>query len=218
MTMPFQNAEVTGTVYGIALNDKAQRDRLAATFAEPPYKAPPKAPVLYIKPRNCLRYCGAPTPVPAELSALKVAATVALLFERDLTRAVPEEVRSALAGACLALDISEPIDSFYRPAIRQMCRDGFLPLGRFASVPERFGDIVTEVDGREVHRWSLDALVRPIEAAAAEISGFMTLRAGDLLLVGVPGDAPLASVGGTITVQSAGLNALSASLVPEQGQ
>ena len=41
-----------GTVYGTLLN---YRDALAAmgdSLSQPPYKAPPKAPILYIKPPN----------------------------------------------------------------------------------------------------------------------------------------------------------------------
>ena len=36
----------TGTVYGTLLNFRAEFDALAPQMAQPPYKAPPKAPVL----------------------------------------------------------------------------------------------------------------------------------------------------------------------------
>ena len=41
-----------GTVYGALLNDRATVQRLAPQFDSAPYKAAPRAPVLYIKPRN----------------------------------------------------------------------------------------------------------------------------------------------------------------------
>ena len=47
-------AMIAGTAYGVALNDREQRMRLAAAFEGPPYGKPPQRPVLYIKPRNCL--------------------------------------------------------------------------------------------------------------------------------------------------------------------
>ncbi len=87
--------------------------------------------------------------MPAALNGVQAAATVGLLFAADLTAAEPADVRAWVGAACLALDVSQPSDSFYRPAIMQQCRDGFLPLGGFAALPAAFGDIVTELDGQE---------------------------------------------------------------------
>ena len=42
----------TGTVYGALLNFRAELDALAPQMNQPPYKAPPKAPVLYVKTAN----------------------------------------------------------------------------------------------------------------------------------------------------------------------
>ena len=43
---------MTGTVYGVLLNFQAERDALGERMSLPPYQAPPRAPVLYIKPAN----------------------------------------------------------------------------------------------------------------------------------------------------------------------
>ncbi len=207
---------IAGAAYGVALNDRNLLSSHQQAFAEAPYKAPPKAPVLYIKTRNCLTTGGAP--VLTDLKAVQAAATIGVLFARDLTRASPGEVRAAIGAVCLALDVSEPSDSYYRPAIRQQCRDGFLPLGALTALPSTFEDIVTQIDGKEVHRWSLDRLVRPLETAASEISAFMTLQAGDLLLLGLAADAPTAQPGQTVTVSSRGLPVLTTAIVPEAGR
>ncbi len=45
---------IAGTIYGVVLNDRPQHEQMADSFAMPPYKAAPQAPVLYIKTRNCL--------------------------------------------------------------------------------------------------------------------------------------------------------------------
>ena len=205
----------SGTAYGVALNDAELVNNWAAAFSAAPYKAPPRSPVLYVKPRSCFSVGGAAIPLPADVSRVQVAATVAILFAGDLCRAGPEAVRASIGAACLALDVSEPCDSYYRPPVRQQCRDGFLPMGRFAGLPESFAEIVTEIDGVEVHRWSLERLLRPLEALAADISGFMTLGAGDLLLLGLAGDAPTATAGQSIKVSSRGLPALQTRVVPE---
>ena len=41
-----------GTVYGVLLNSNDEFAALAAQMTSPPYKTPPKAPVLYIKTAN----------------------------------------------------------------------------------------------------------------------------------------------------------------------
>ena len=41
-----------GTVYGTLLNQQATVQRLSPQFDSAPYKAAPRAPVLYLKPRN----------------------------------------------------------------------------------------------------------------------------------------------------------------------
>lgn len=213
MATPY--ATLSGAAFGVALNDAAQLANLADAFAQPPYTTPPKAPVLYVKPRTCFSFGGAATPLPADLDHVRMAAAIGVLFARDVAGASPDAVRGAVAAACLVLDVSAPSDGFYRPPIRQQCRDGFLPVGGFAALPAAFGEIVTEIDGREAHRWSLDRLVRPLETLVSEISDFMTLSAGDLLLLGVPGDAPSASAGQSVRVSSAGLPTLTTVITPE---
>jgi 5-oxopent-3-ene-1,2,5-tricarboxylate decarboxylase/2-hydroxyhepta-2,4-diene-1,7-dioate isomerase len=208
---------ISGTAYGTVLNDRRQLGGLSAAFLDAPYKAPPRAPVLYIKPRTCFGFGGAPVVVPSELDEVEAAATVGLLFSADVVAASPAAALAGVGAACLALDVAEPHASFYRPAIRERCRDGFLPLGGFASVPADLAaqDIVTFIDGQEAHRWSLSRLARPIAELVSEISGFMSLRAGDLLLVGLPGDAPRVSAGRRVEVRMAEAPTLSVPFVAE---
>lgn len=205
---------ISGTAYGVALNDRDQLAALDGALHAPPHGSPPKAPVLYIKPRNCFSFGGAPAP--PEVKAVRIAATVAVQFQRELMKARPEEVRPAIGAACLALDLCEAGADYFRPPIPQLCRDGFLPLGGFAALPAKFGEIVTEIDGKPAHRWSLERLHRPLETLAADISAFMTLRAGDILLIGLAGDAPEAAPGASIAVHSQGLPSLTTSIVRSQ--
>ena len=57
----------TGTVYGTLLNFRAEFDALAPQMAEPPYKAPPKAPVLYVKTANTCSPHGSAIAMPAQV-------------------------------------------------------------------------------------------------------------------------------------------------------
>ena len=199
---------IAGAIYGVILNDEEELSRLAPAFSEKPYQAPPRAPVVYIKPLACVRTADAAVPMPADVAELEAAPTLALLFARDASGIDEGAAMACVGAACLALDISIPGADYYRPAIAQRCRDGFLPLGAFAG-PVGAAEMVTSVDGVAVHRWSTARLVRGVPALIRDLAAFMTLRAGDLLLVGLPGDAPRVRVGQSIRVEAGGLPTLS---------
>ena len=199
---------IAGAIYGVILNDDAERLQLAQAFNEKPYQAPPQTPVVYIKPRGCVSVGRAAVPMPADVTELEAAPTLALLFARDACGVDEGTAMSCVGAACLALDISIPGANYYRPAVAQRCCDGFLPLGAFAG-PVGSADMVTTVDGAPVHRWSTDRLVRGIPLLIRDLAAFMTLRAGDLLLVGLPGDAPRVRAGQSVRVEAGGLPTLS---------
>lgn len=190
-----------GHIYGVILNDRDERDRLAPAFAEKPYLAPPKAPVVYMKPATTLA---------SGVIALKpgaqtvAAATLALLIERDTTGVDAAQALDCIGASALAIDLSYPEANHYRPAVAQRNADGFLALGAWGwpTIPNR---ISTLVDGRAAHMWSLDRLVRSVPQLIADISAFLTLRVGDVLMVGLPGDAPRVRAGQTLLAQAEGL-------------
>ncbi len=57
-------------------------------------------------------------------------------------------------------------------------------------------------------------MVRDAASLISDISSFMTLAAGDLLLVGLPHDAPRARPGDLVRVECAGLAPLAARFQP----
>lgn len=201
------------TVYGVALNDHATLQRMEAAFHEPPYRAPPKAPVLYIKPRNTHAANGATVCVPADPGEVQVNATVGLVLGRPATRVHANDALSYLAGYLIASDVSLPHASVYRPALRQRCRDGFLPMGAPVPVDGGFdlgqAQAVTFINGTEVDRRGFAALVRPAAQLLADVTAFMTLDTGDVLLVGAADVVPLARPGDAVRIEIAGLGSLS---------
>lgn len=207
---------IAGTAYGVALNDRAEREGLGDEFTHEPYRKAPVAPVLYIKPRNC--FVGPRAHVQLDDGEEVVAAaTIGLLFGSAATRPDRRNALDHVAAVCLALDVFEPHASFYRPAIKERCRDGFLPMGAFVpfNADVLAHDIETLVDGELTHRWSLRRLVRDCAELVTDVAAFMTLEAGDLLLVGVPGDAPRVRTGARVEVRKVGLPALEITLVGE---
>jgi 5-oxopent-3-ene-1,2,5-tricarboxylate decarboxylase/2-hydroxyhepta-2,4-diene-1,7-dioate isomerase len=195
---------IVGTVYGVALNDAAERATLAPRFIETPYLAPPQAPVLYIKSRNCLVTSPAEVRLDDDVTEVEVGATIGVIFGRDASRESPDSALSAIAAACLVADLSDPHDSYYRPAVRARCRDGFLPFGAAAAFTSELLDsvVTTRIDGESVHRWALERTVRDVATLIVDITAFMTLEAGAVLLVGLPGDGVRIKAGHRVTIHA----------------
>lgn len=202
---------VAGNIYGVVLNDAAERERLAPQFAEKPYAAAPRAPVVYMKPLASV--ATGTVGVPAA-TGLVASTTVAVLIARDTGKVAESDVTACLGGMALALDLSLPAASYYRPAVAQKNGDGRLALGSFAApaLPER---IRLLADGTLIHEWPLDRLFRKVDTLVADLGAFLTLKAGDVLLVGLPGDAPVIRPGQHLRVEADGLPALEVTTMEE---
>jgi len=207
----------SGTVYGVLLNFRAEVEALAPQMDQPPYKAPPKAPVLYVKTANTWTPTGGAVPVPARVPEVEVGATVGLVLGRDAARLSEAEALAAVGGMVLAADLSLPHSSYYRPAIREKCFDGALPLGEIHPPGELSRvELGVEIDGKAVDGWSLASLLRDPARLLANVTAFMTLRAGDVLLLGVRYDAPRAASGSRVRIVATGLGALEFEIAKEQ--
>lgn len=208
--------QVSGTVYGVILNDAASVQKIGS-LEEAPYKGAPKAPALYIKPGNTRAACGAAVDLPAGAKTVEVAATIGLVMGRAAGRLTAENALEAVAGIVLAADLSLPHASYYRPAIREKCFDGSLPLSSVKPLVD-LGQLVlnTEIDGKVVESRSLAGLIRQPAQLLADVTEFMSLRQGDVLLVGVSYQAPQAAAGSKITLSAEGVGSLSFTIAGEE--
>jgi 5-oxopent-3-ene-1,2,5-tricarboxylate decarboxylase/2-hydroxyhepta-2,4-diene-1,7-dioate isomerase len=201
---------IDGTVYGALLNFKGTLVALDEAMRQPPYQAPPKAPVLYLKPWNTWRRYRDPIPVPDGVEALEMGGTLGVVIGRTARRVREEAALSHVAGYMVVNDVTVPHESLHRPSIRQRCQDGFCPVGPWVSAREQVGDpdnleIRIHVDGELRCRNTTANLVRPIARLIAEVTEFMSLSAGDVLLVGLPDNAPQARAGQTVRVEIDGI-------------
>ncbi|MBA4254634.1 MAG: hypothetical protein C0445_02030 [Polaromonas sp.] len=207
-----------GTVYGTLLN---HRDALAALGEQvhaAPYKAPPKAPILYIKPRNTWAQTGDAVVVPADAPELEMGATLGLVIGRTACRVSAANALSFVAGYVVMNDISVPHTAVYRPSMRFKCRDGFCPMGEVVANdtidPDNLA-ITVALDGEVVHRSSTAGLIRPVAQLLADVTEFMTLHPGDVLAVGVAAGAPRARAGQRVRITIEGIGQLEHTLVAE---
>ncbi|CAE6748968.1 Homoprotocatechuate catabolism bifunctional isomerase/decarboxylase [Paraburkholderia aspalathi] len=211
-------APVSGAVYGTLLNDRAALAALGEAVHAAPYKAPPKAPILYLKPRNTLAGHRARVAVPDDALGVEVGASLGIVIGRTATRVSAEQAFDYIAGYTLVADLSVPHASVYRPSVRFRARDGFCVIGpavvaaRYVATPDNLA-IRVSLPGCEVFTASTASSVRSVAQLLADVTDFMTLSAGDVITLGVPHGSPVAHIGDTATLSIGGLPPLEVSFV-----
>ena len=205
--------KVSGTVYGVVLNDHASVRKIGDALAAAPYKGAPKAPAMYIKPANTRVAESVTVNLPKGAKNVEVGATVGLVMGRAAARLTRANALDAVAGIVLAGDLSLPHDSYYRPAIREKCFDGALPIGSVKPLVDLSNLVITtEIDGKIVEQRSLADLVRDPVQLLVDVTEFMTLSQGDVLLLGVSYMAPQAAAGSQVKISAEGVGSIQFSI------
>jgi 5-oxopent-3-ene-1,2,5-tricarboxylate decarboxylase/2-hydroxyhepta-2,4-diene-1,7-dioate isomerase len=199
-----------GTVYGTLMNFRGELDALGPKMNEAPYQAPPKAPVLYVKPANTWTENGRPIALPAHVPEVELGATVAMVMKSA----------REIAGYVLMLDVSVPHESFFRPPVKFKCLDGFLGIGDRVRARNEAGDpavfkLEVRVNGELKQTVRFSQLVRPAEKLLADVSEFMTLGEGDMLMLGCDAGRPRARVGDRVEIFMPALGTLGHNFVAE---
>jgi 5-oxopent-3-ene-1,2,5-tricarboxylate decarboxylase/2-hydroxyhepta-2,4-diene-1,7-dioate isomerase len=209
-----------GTVYGTLLNHASFFTQLGDAVDRPPYKGAPKAPVLFVKPRNTWVGAGDPVEIPAEFPELQAAASVGMVISRDACALSPANALDHVAGFLIVNDVSVPHAHYYRPSIRFKARDGFCPLGTLVPIREvPNADALmmhTYVDGVRRQTTSTEEMLRSSRQLLADVTEFMTLSAGDILCLGSAAGPPRVRPGQVVTVEIERLGALSNPFIAER--
>jgi 5-oxopent-3-ene-1,2,5-tricarboxylate decarboxylase/2-hydroxyhepta-2,4-diene-1,7-dioate isomerase len=210
----------TGAVVGTLLNFRDALAALGDAVHAAPYNSPPRAPVLYLKPANTWIAHRATIPLPAGVPALVMGATLGVVIGRTACRVPAGRALEFVGGYTIVNDVCEPHASVYRPAIRQRCRDGFCAIGPWVVARDEVASpdaltISVHVNGELRCANSTAGLVRGVAQLIADVTEFMTLGEGDLLLVGTPADAPLAGAGDSVRIAIDGIGMLENTIAAE---
>jgi 5-oxopent-3-ene-1,2,5-tricarboxylate decarboxylase / 2-hydroxyhepta-2,4-diene-1,7-dioate isomerase len=192
-----------GTVYGTLMNFRGELEALGDKMNEAPYKAPPKAPVLYVKPANTWTENGGAIPLPANVPQVEVGATVAMVMKSA----------REIEGFVLMNDLSIPHESLFRPPVKFKCLDGFLGIGDRIRARNEAGDpavfkLEVRVNGELRQTVRFSQLVRSADKLLADVSEFMTLGEGDMLMLGCDVGRPRVKVGDTVLISMPALGTL----------
>lgn len=202
--------QVKGCVYGTLMNFRSELDALGAAMNEPPYKEPPKAPVLYVKTANTFSADGAQIVLPARVPEVEVGATVGMVMGSG----------GELAGYVLLNDLSIPHMSFFRPPVQYRCLDGFLGVGSRLRPRAEAGDpaifvLRVHINGQLRQTVRFNDLVRPADRLLADVREFMTLAPGDVLMLGCDIARPRVRAGDRVEISMPALGKLTNTLVAE---
>jgi 5-oxopent-3-ene-1,2,5-tricarboxylate decarboxylase/2-hydroxyhepta-2,4-diene-1,7-dioate isomerase len=212
---PSPDLPIHGTVYGVLLNSQAEWQTATPLMSSAPYQAPPKAPVLYIKTANTWTLSGCAIAVPSHLPAVEIGATLGVVLSEQ----------GALRGYVLLNDLSVPHSvaeqGFYRPPVKYKCIDGFLGVGAQLLPAVDLPDpnalcLEVHINGVLRQTVQLGQMRRLLPQLLADVGEFMTLQAGDVLMLGLDvchdgpeaRQRPLARVGDVVEIHASGVPGL----------
>ena len=209
------------TVVGALLNFRGAWAAMEPAMREAPHHRPPVHPVLYIKPANTWVGPGEAVRLPEDVPEVEVGATLGLVMGRAASRLSEAEALAHVAGYAIVDDVTVPHAAVLRPPMKQKCRDTFCPIGPVVPAaavanPDALG-IRVYVNGTLRQQSDTGQLVRRTAKLVADVTEFMSLEAGDILLVGVPEGAPRVRVGDRVAIEIDGLGRLEHDIVAEGG-
>lgn len=214
MNIPYMPS---GTVYGTLLNFQREQALWAPRMSEAPYKAPPQAPVLYLKTANTFTPAGQSIALPPGVVEVDVSASLGLVAGEG----------GAVAGCVLFNDVAIPHQSYYRPPVKFRCVDGFLGVGREVVSLDAVGgldalgslSLELRVHGVLKQVVSLADMVRDAATLWADVNAFQTMRPGDVLMLGTDcladGSRPRARAGDAVEITATGFKPLTHHFVQE---
>lgn len=218
MAQPVEQV-VHGTLLGVALNYKGLLEANQEAFGQAPYKQAPVKPVLFIKTPNTRNGDGGQVVKGHDLR-LQPGPAIGVVIGKRASRVGKDNAMEYVAGYTLVNEFSLPEDSYYRPALKAKCRDGYCVVGPSVVAVDAVANINALslqlfVNGQLRQENTTANWVRNVATLIADISEFMTLNEGDLLITGTPEGRVDVQSGDKVEVVAPGLGTLTSTIVSE---
>jgi 5-oxopent-3-ene-1,2,5-tricarboxylate decarboxylase / 2-hydroxyhepta-2,4-diene-1,7-dioate isomerase len=174
-----------GAIFALGLNYREHAKELA-------FEAPAE-PLIFLKGPNAL--CGhrGRTVRPHGVKYMHYECELAVVIGRLARNVNRANAYDYIRGYTVANDytIRDYLENYYRPNFRAKSRDRATPVGPWlvdaADVPDPMNlRLRTTVNGKLKQEGSTRDMIFTIPALIEHLSGFMTLRPGDLILTGTP--------------------------------
>ena len=172
----------------------------------------PDRPMLFLKGPNAVAGHGDTVTLPAGKERVEHEAEFAVVVGEQCRDVSADAAMDVVAGYTCANDVSNRDDQRQEQNwVRGKAFDGAAPLGPVVATPDEVPDdarIQLRVNGETRQDSSIDRFAFPVPELVAEITTYMTLEPGDVILTGTPeGVAPLAD-GDTVAIDVEGIPTL----------
>ncbi len=200
--MGYQHLRADGSLAGLPVGKVVCVGRNYAAHAAELGNEVPEEPILFIKPATSLVPFQDEIHLPGGRGACHFETEVAVLVGHELEAATAAQVRPAIAGIGIGLDltlrdIQNRLKEKGHPWERAKAFDGACPLSPF-SRPDAVADLAAmdlrlEVNGEVRQQGNSGQMLFPVVELIAHISHWFRLVPGDVVLTGTPaGVGPLA--------------------------
>lgn len=202
-----------GTLFGVALNYRGLLQQHLDAFGQAPYQKPPASPVLFIKTPNTRNHHGGAVVYPTGVERLQPGPALGVVIGKRASRVGSAQAMEHVAGYTIVNEFSLPEDSYYRPAVKAKCRDGFCAVGPELVDASRIPDLNDltlrlYVNGELRQEGTTADWVRSVPELIETISQYMTLHEGDVLITGTPEGRVDVLPGDRVEVEITGLGRL----------
>ncbi|AHG04089.1 2-hydroxyhepta-2,4-diene-1,7-dioate isomerase [Halobacterium sp. DL1] len=171
----------------------------------------PDRPMLFLKPPNALAGHGDTVTLPAG-KEIEHEAELAVVVGEQCRNLDESEAMDAVAGFTCADDVSNRTDqSEERNWVRGKAFDGACPLGPVLATPEELPDdasVELRVNGEVRQSSSIERFIFDVPELLAEITAYMTLEPGDVVITGTPAGVAELTDGDSVEVEVEGVGTL----------
>ncbi len=187
------------------------REHIAESQSVVPGAAPPREPLIFLKPPSALIAGGESIRYPAGVTRLDPEAELGVVIARRARAVPPELAMTFVAGLTCFNDVSA---RNYQREDGQWTRakgfDTFAPLGPWIAVGLEPDNLRVEcrVNGVRRQRGNTAALLFPVRALISHIAHVMTLEPGDVIATGTPAGVAPIEIGDWVEVEIEGIGVL----------
>lgn len=175
----------------------------------------PEKATIFLKAPNSVTSHGAEVVMPEGSDRVDHEAELGVVIGEQCRNVDVEDAMDVVAGLTCVDDVSDRTRQFTEDGddlFRGKAFDGSLPVGPVVAPLEQVPDDATielRVNGERRQHASIDQLVFEIDELIAEISGMMTLEAGDVISTGTPAGVAPVDDGDRVEVEIEGIGTLS---------
>jgi len=212
---PLADTQQPRTILALGLNYADHAKELA-------FKAPDE-PLVFLKSPSTLNGHRQKTRRPAGVEFMHYECELTVIIGKQARRVKRDDAYDFVAGYTVANDyaVRDYLENWYRPNLRVKNRDTCTVLGPWfvdaADVPDPHDlQLRTLVNGQVVQQGHTGNMVNDIAELIEYLSGFMTLRAGDVILTGTPEGVVNVSVGDQVVTEIDGIGRLVNTIVGDE--